>query len=383
MIPTLVSMLAGLSLGAAPVCVGGGQAGESVAEVLHEEAKKAYTAGQISQAAELWREACEQHAHWKWAYNAANALYEDGRFEASYRYQRRAAELGFPVEYQRQLSELRAKVNAALIKDHAYLELTVEPSAAAVERDGEPWARPLEAWTKAASSEISVSLEGYKTARVTWTHALRRRHRRTIKLEPLPKVGTLRISGSPVGALVHVDGDLAGTLPATGELDLETRAGEHQVSVTSGGFAAYTTTVDLPAGELTEVTVTLVELPPPPPDLATPGWILVGAGLGALAVGAGLMVGAESAAQDLEALNSDGQQLATIDYPEYERRYDDVDARRKTLQISGWAVLGVGATSTLAGILLVLLDDDPGVDDSGVTVEPTVGGAKVEGVWRF
>jgi hypothetical protein len=52
---------------------------EKVAEDLHKKATAAYQSGKRSRAIELWRESQRLNPHWKYAYNLAHTLHDDGQ----------------------------------------------------------------------------------------------------------------------------------------------------------------------------------------------------------------------------------------------------------------------------------------------------------------
>jgi hypothetical protein len=68
-------------------------------------------------------------------------------------------------------------------------------------------------------------------------------------------VGSVRLTVTPAGASVSVDGQPAGTTPLAEPLRLD--LGQHTLSVTKGGFATSEQTVDVAGGSETAVAVTL------------------------------------------------------------------------------------------------------------------------------
>lgn len=349
--------------------------------VLHERAVEAYRSGRVHEAAELWREATDVAPGWKYAYNAANAMYEDGRFDGAWEYLGRAVRLGMPPEHLRRMSELRAKVSAALLGTRAFIALAVEPEDAAVTLDGEAWPAPRELWTADSTSRVRVSRDGYAPVEQVWVHPVGRRSERTIRLEPLPPP-TLLITGEPAGASVALDGTFAGWLPLADPLRVA--AGSHILEVTHSGFVPAVVDVSARPGEQSSVMVRLVTIDAPvePMELSAPGWSCVGGGLGVLAAGIGLLAWSQELAADLDDLNTDGTRLAGMTYDEYATRYEDEHDRFVATRISGAVLTGVGAAAMLTGTVLLILDDAQ-PDGPTLGVVPTSQGATFLGTVSF
>ncbi len=179
-----------------------------VAERLHGEAKAAYKDGRRGDAAALWEEAERAHPHWKYAYNLANVLYEEQRAVEAWAALERAQSRAIPDKYMGHVLELRAKIKSAMLKSHAWLELTVEPKTATVQRDGQAWAPPWTAWSTAASSRLSITAPGFEPRELTWTHEVGRPHTRRVVLKRVeapvdpPTVSTGSAGGLTTGGWV-------------------------------------------------------------------------------------------------------------------------------------------------------------------------------------
>jgi tetratricopeptide (TPR) repeat protein len=376
--PPVLLLFAALAL-AAPAAAEPPAADEA-AVGLHERATEAYRAGRRDLAVELWRQAFELSPSWKYAYNAANTLYERSRFSAAWTYLDRAQELGMPAQHLDRLTELRSKVAAELLVANAFITLTVEPEDAGVTIDGAPWPAPRSLWTPNASSRIRVTREGHHPAELVWDHPTGTQSARTVRLEPLPPRGALLVQGTPLGATVTVDGAVAGQLPLA---PLPLPPGPHDVGVSHGGYEPAVRLVTVDGGLQTDVTVDLVaELPPPPPtSLAPAGWATLGAGLGAAGAGVGLLLWSKELTTDLEDLNA-GRGLAGASYDEYASRYDETRRRYDAARIAGAVLTGAGAAAAATGVVLLALDETrTGAPDVGFA--PLTGGAAIFGTVTF
>ncbi|MCB9538567.1 MAG: PEGA domain-containing protein [Myxococcales bacterium] len=181
--------------------------------------------------------------------------------------------------------------------------------------------------------------------------------------------GTLVLTTEPLGAAVFVDGatTAAGRTPLTVRL----APGEHALRVVLDGHETALRTLDLAAGQRSALTLRLVPVeaappPPPPPgpraartpdDGAWMPWAVVGVGGAVTVTGAVLLAQAFGAADDRDALLSEG---GSVD----EARGLDDDAR--LYQGLGWAGVGVGLVAVGGGLAWWLLDDE----DATVSLGP-------------
>lgn len=349
-----------------------------VDEALHERAVEAYGAHRYEEAVELWREALAASPRWKYAYNAANTLYEDRRFAQAWELVLRAEELGVPATHRERQLELRARVSGGLLLTHAWIALTTDPPDAGVTLDGEPWAAPRERWTTATATRVRVSREGYAPKEQVWAHPPGQRHELQVRLEPLPREGRLRLAGAPAGAVVSVDGAPIGTLPLDGPVTLA--AGPHRVVVTSAGFADASLPVEIAPGDQRDITVRLQPLGERPPDLVTPGWVLLGSGVATVAAGAGLLAWTADLTREMEDLNGSARSSG-LGFDDYATRYDTLHERHDAARLAGAILTGTGAAAAATGIVLLVVDGLPA--EPPVTAAPVDGGAVLRGTLRF
>ncbi|MCA9514439.1 MAG: PEGA domain-containing protein [Myxococcales bacterium] len=368
-----------------------------VAEQLHKKATEAYRAHHLKQAIEFWREAYDTSASWKYAYNLANALREDGRFVQAWDYIGKAEALGVPPDFAGYALELRSFIRAELARDHALLIVIVDPPDALVSRNGAPWASTpdpaggapqRELWTLDTESVLEVSREGYVPQRITWKHGLGVQERRVV-LRPIPKPGLLKVDGTPVGAVVHVDDQQVGSIPG---LELGVEPGRHVIVVSALGYVTARRTVDVASGAELRVDFALKPevVAPPPSDLATPGWIALGSGAVLVGVGAGFLAWADDAATDLENLNADAGPPGA--YGDYSAAYDDLHGDYALRRDTGAALVVLGGVALATGAVLLVLDAGQPAPAKppeerrvpiAVGVAPAPGGASCTAVVRF
>jgi len=366
----------------------------AVAEQLHLKAREAYQAKQLKRAIELWREAYDTHAEWKYAYNLANALREDGQYVQAWDYVTRAEELGVPSEYSTYLLDLRSFIRAELTKDHALLTLTVDPPDAQVVRNDNPWQAPeakdgepvppRASWTKDTVSELVITRDGYITQKLTWKHGMGV-HERRIALRPVPKPGTLTVNGTPVGAVIVLDDKPVGSIP---DLSLPVEPGKHELVARAPGFVTERRPITIESERELRIDFTLKPVVvQSDADLATPGWVSIGSGAALLLTGAGFLMWADSTSADITKLNESAP--GSIEYPAYEDQYNALKSDFDTRRDAGAVFVGIGAAAALTGIVLVVID---ATSDSGpepnkgvvpIAVSPLPGGAAFTGEVRF
>lgn len=238
-----------------------------------------------------------------------------------------------PAEHADNVRTLRTEVRQALLKDHAFVSLTVSPPGASVLRDGREWPEPRKTWTRQTRSEIRVSAPGYVAKEQIWTHHIGQVHRSVIRLKkpkpkPKPAVQVEKPKPAPVVAK---------------------------------------------------------PLPPDdgPSSLAIGGWTSVGIGVAAVAGGAVMFVLADGIASDLDALSNDTGELRKMgSYQAYDERFQLENQRRETAVTMGWVVTGVGLAAAVTGAVLLVMDDE---SEPGAGVAPLIlpGGGGMRGVVRF
>jgi hypothetical protein len=171
-------------------------------------------------------------------------------------------------------------------------------------------------------------------------------------------VAALKVTSTPAGATVEVDGKVVGLTPI--EVDID--PGAHEIRVALAGYAPATRSVAPVAGSTQEVTVELERggggggrgggiLP----------WIVIGAGAAVMITG-GVLVGID---EDAPPLDPNG--------PEKKRYFDSA--------LGGVSLLAVGAAAVGGGVYLYLRGQSR--EREGVVVSPTAGGAAVGYRGRF
>jgi len=80
---------------------------------------------------------------------------------------------------------------------------------------------------------------------------------------PTPSTGSIYVTSTPSGANLYLDGDYLGTTPKTIN---ETSVGNHALNLTKSGYHPYTTSVNVVAGQTTNVNATLTLIPTPTPS---------------------------------------------------------------------------------------------------------------------
>jgi hypothetical protein len=160
----------------------------------------------------------------------------------------------------------------------ADLRLSIAPDGAAVMVDGRALGTaPLKPFAVAAGTRvIEVSADGYRPLRKEVVVAAGAPLRLNIQLEPLPRIGRVRIVTAPRGARIRVDG-----APAPGELTVG--QGGHTIEVSADGYRPHRSELLIAAGQSRTVEVTLDPLPPPPRPIYTRWWFWT--------VGAAVIVG--------------------------------------------------------------------------------------------
>ena len=171
--------------------------------------------------------------------------------------------------------------------------------------------------------------------------------------------GTLRVSTTPPGARVMVDGNAIGVTPK----EYGVRAGHHKVTVDLSGYQIEAREVDVEEGKTADVDVTLVAIrpkfgkpvTPPPHGRGLWPWVLTGAGVAMLGGGGALI-----------AMN-DPQSSGTT------------GSRKKFYEptlLPGAVLAGAGAVSLGIGIYLFIREPSRPRDAAGPQVAVTP-----DGVW--
>ena len=349
------------------------------AEALHQKAAEMYKDGSRAEAIEFWWEAMRLGPHWKYAYNLANASYEDGKFEPAWRAAEQAEQLNMPDKYMVQLGGLRAKISAELKKTHAYLALMVQPESCTVTRDGLLWAKPRAGWFPSRSSAIRITHPGYDPRDLTWDHAIGKRHSKAIALKKSPKKGSVTVAGSPAGATVSLGGREVGKLPRVGPLRLS--PGTYTMSIAHAGYITSERRVVVEEGQSMTLAVELAETPPEvmvqsgTSGLQIGGWVATGVGVALAGVAGGLLAIADNQAQDMKRLQADPKYLNNqVDYLQYKADFKRRQQDHAEMQMAGYVLVGVGAAAAVAGVVMLVIPGADAGDGTTIGVAPLPGG---------
>ncbi len=351
------------------------------AERLHDAAMVAHRSGRLRQAVELWRDALKLERAWKYAYNLANSLYELGDGAASWEALAVVDTLEPPeAKYAPLALELRSKVRALLYKDHALL-LPQVPEGATVLYDGKVLQPPYAIWSPTPETTITVSSPGFTTRVIATKTPIGQATELSVVLERVvvaPVVGTLDITSTTDGARVIVAGE-EHVLPAT----LSLPPGRLEVVARARGYVSRTYPVEVVAGVTTPLSLALERVTPTTvsPDLATPGWVSIAAGVALLGAGTGFLVWADGTRDDMRALVRDPA-IRVLGYPAYNDRYDELEGDFEGQRLASQIFFVAGGVSIATGIVLVLLDESPS-SDTNVQVVPMRGGGAIVGGASF
>ncbi len=368
----LVAMLFATTAHAAP----------TPAERLHDAAMVAHRGGRLRQAVELWRDALKLEPAWKYAYNLANSLYELGEGRASWEALAVVDTLEPPeAKYAPLALELRSKVRALLYKDHALL-LPQVPDGALVLYEGERLRPPYAIWTQTPETTIAVSLPGYVTQVINAKTPIGQATELLVTLEPAPVApsrGKLDLTSATEGIRVAVAGE-EHDLPVV----LSLAPGRYEVVASAPGHVARTYPIELVADVTTPLSLTLERVAPTTvaPDLATPGWISIAAGVALVGAGTGFLLWADSTRDDMRGLTRDNA-IRILGYPAYAGRYDELEADFEGQRLASQVFLVAGGVSVVTGVVLLLLDESPAASDANVQVVPMRGGGAIVGGASF
>lgn len=325
------------------------------AEALHQKALAAVRVGRVEQAAGLWDQAIALDKHWKYAFNQATCYGHLKRWAPAWQAARAAFDYGVPEEHRAEVTRVEADAEERLLKQHARLELTVEPKDADVRLDGEPWPAPRVRMLGRVRSTVVVSRAGHVAQTLVLEHPIGARIARTVTLSPVPSEGALLVRGSPVGATVTVGGAPIGRLPEARQGSL--RPGAFTVRVEAPGHATHEERVEVRPGATATCTVALRALPavavtPLSPSLVGWKWAATGAGALLLAVGGGLFGHAARLANDADALSPNA--------PGYDGDYDRARSRFDATIASAATLVALGSAAAVAAIVLHALDGKRG-----------------------
>ncbi|MFN4072788.1 MAG: PEGA domain-containing protein [Thermus sp.] len=150
----------------------------------------------------------------------------------------------------------RVQVFAQLVPEarQGTLAVTSSPSGAEVYVDGALRGRtPLSLTLPEGRYAVELRLPGYEPYRATVQVRRGETTRLDVRLNPVPRTGTLFLESSPTGAEAYVNGALRGRTPLRLVLD----EGTYQVELRAPGYEAYRATVRVERGRETRLSATL------------------------------------------------------------------------------------------------------------------------------
>lgn len=181
---------------------------------------------------------------------------------------------------------------------------------------------------------------------------------------------TLRIRCEPAGARLSIDGQEMAC-----PFDDDLVVGRRDIDVQAPGYEPYSATVEIAAGEVTEVDVGLVAevVEPPPTD-----WISM-AGYGAMGLGAALVV--TGAVVDYRA-GSRTDQVIEARQSADQSRLDELESQAGTARVATFILYGTGAVLVATGAVVTFGGLDFGVGDQArFSAEVSLGGVSATLRW--
>ncbi|MCA9563753.1 MAG: PEGA domain-containing protein [Myxococcales bacterium] len=168
---------------------------------------------------------------------------------------------------------------------------------------------------------------------------------------------TLQVSSVPAGALVRVDGTVVGETSDSGPVEIEVLPGQHDVTLTAGGYEAWNEQFEVAPLVDPEPIVARLLTPPSiePSDQASEGdpiaWTLIGVGGAAIVTSTVLLVAAIGDWNEVSDMDDNTQAFTRA---ERDALADDGNRLGTISAIAG----GVGAGLVVTGILMMVLDSD-------------------------
>ena len=285
-------------------------------------------------------------------------------------------------------AKTRVKLGVAMPPILPTVLVRTNPPGARMFFDNRPAAVPSPATQglPAGKHVLRLELDGHdpvtREFTLTAAHTIAKPFVVDVVLQKAVPKGFLALTVEGPTAEVRIDGELKGTTPLKGPLQLP--QGLHKLTLTGEGIEPYEEMVTIAAGETVSTEVELeaaggggggIDI-----DTGTVGWILVGVGGAALAgsaVTAALAFGADG---DLQDCRDDS---ACAGQSEEKSLADDVRTNALVTDI----LIGTGVAIAATGAALLLFADEPPAaaeTDGQVFVAPTAEGGVMAGArWGF
>jgi hypothetical protein len=329
------------------------------AQALHNRAVADLQQKKWTSAIGLWETAMTLHPTWKYAFNLAIVHDHLKQWLPAWRRCRHAQRLGIPKAHQGKAKEILKQAERQLLRDHALIELKVQPAGAAVTIEGKPWAAPYERWVKRTSSKLTIMHKGYRSASLSWDHPIGARLIRELSLVKEPVVvkerttARITITVSPPEATIQI-----GKKSARGTISLDAKRHTKLVAhVRLKGYVPKDNPITVGAtDQILDITLVPAEMTS---RFATSKWVVLSAGVLTLGCGIGLLTYNESIIlDDIIALNDLYSSQKNLDPADYNTEYDDLKGKYDGNQIIGWIMTGVGAAAGIAALVLFLMDEE-------------------------
>jgi len=343
------------------------------AKKLAKKANRLERRGKWVEAIALLEEAEKLNPIWEYSAALAAGHLKTGKRIIAWEALGRTRKYGVPPKKQPVVDKLAADIEAALLTDHAFLDLKVVPADARVRINGEQWRPPYRRWVKGSLSTLTFEHGDYLDMKVNWHHPAGHKASKSVTMISKSSYGRVEVEGYPAGAIVTLDGKDIGTLPKvrTGLL----APGSYTVSIRQKEFDTQTKEVVVRAGTVSTVAVKLEESDSPAAKLLKSrrfwGWTTVGIGAAALGASIGLLAHGATIREDMVNLNK----THVAGYASYVREYDELNSDYETMSTTGYALLGVGVALAATGTTLLVLDyTDDEADSARWQVSPTMTG---------
>lgn len=383
----LLASLRGLAVGLA-ACVtlawpaaalAGPDEDRRAAERLSEEGIQFARQRRFNDAVARFEAALKLHPHPVTMHNLGRAWEALGNLPQAWDYFSRALaeDYAFAAEGRQHLD----RIGTTLARDHARVTVRVTPSNAKVvfSQSGAGLrtfvASPFSTWIKAGPVGVDVSHSEFRGRQEAIV--LRAGDSRELEyvLQPLPRLGFLRVSVNVPGALVMLSGRSLGRAPLEA---LTIESGAYQLEVQAPGFQPFVKPITVTHNQQTEVAVALeagagFSGSVNPEVSGTPswvGWSFIATGLVAAGGGLGMYLHASSEAEALDALYEPpaGEDLAPEREAAYQQAFDS-DIRP---WITGYTIVFSAAGAlALTGAALLVFDPEGEALPAAAATRPT------------